>query len=161
MLKFRVLTWNIKYRSVSKQTFCQERLQRATCLFRGTHAAGQLSFQPGRINKPSTSHQSFLRTPTKPRELAAAYTDTTQHVTHRGWNHNLHFDTMHFIFCCVVSEQSLRVLISVLRLLLLLTHPECLRLAEEMTVNSDLSLGHAGFQLRTPDYRKVLQQFLH
>lgn len=47
--------------------------------------------------------------------------DISEHVTHGSWNCNLHFDRMHFIFSCVISNRCLWVLISVPRSLLLLT----------------------------------------
>lgn len=71
------------------------------------------------IRKTHTCH--FIPYPTIPQELAPVYAGISEYVTHGSWNCNFHFDKMHFIFSCVISNQCLWVLISVPRSLLLLT----------------------------------------
>lgn len=90
--------------------------------------------------------------------------DISEHVTHGSWNCNLHFDRMHFIFSCVISNRCLRVLISVPRSLLLLTWEtdtflNAYNCREERTRPFDLSCGRTGFQWGKLGCTEVLQCF--
>lgn len=103
----------------------------------------------------------FITYPTKPQELAPVCADISECVTHRSWNCNVHFDEMHFIFSCVISNRCLRVLISVPRSLLLLTWEtdtflnacNCLG---KWTWTLDLPCSYTGFPWEKLHYTKVL-----
>lgn len=160
---------------VGEQTTCRRFLQQVTELFTEEGVAAErvffLSVSPStnmkRVFTLQRVHMNLfisLHIPQSHKSRPPVCADISEHVTHGSWNCNLHFDRMHFIFSCVISNRCLRVLISVPRSLLLLTWEtdtflNAYNCREERTRPFDLSCGHTGFQRGKLDCTEVLQCF--
>lgn len=112
------------------------------------------------VQRVHMNHLILLHIPQSNKTLAPVCADISEHLTHGSRNCNLHFDRMHFIFSCVISNQCLRVLISVPRSLLLLTWEtdtflNAYNCREALTRPSDLFCSHTGFQWGKVDCTKV------